>query len=977
MKAKEVAQILRYASIYFLGFLIPTSTGNNFFILRFQPHRTTTDLDAFIALDLEERLESSCRFIASHEFGEFDVCSDADRETAFLSFLRNGLAPLLAGRPAHEQEIDIFHVFAMSIAPSTSAAMIPETAVTLNKPSWTRAQRLMKSTYAHSFQLHYSHRILLVKILGECLVLPETESDSISCPLVDGAISHLRASLHSFALGAKSPQDSNLAHHVLVNIAAQTGLEVCVNEEWDILLGRALANPRTCKCAERGFCTHANNGRLLERFIEGYNGSRHYADELFTRKALCDLSASIQQQVKLCQDKENFNFFHTCRLASLLRATKPLFYFLLTSPGEDTEETKAKEVERAMKATIIKASIQLIQYPDTAISSSASDLLALALAYGPVTETNIFVKPVLESIKVAFDQSFASKANEELGRNLSASCVVASRRSGAFAFSLLGFLITKRKDSWKSEDKSLDFKFANAVSKLIAFTSLVQPTATMKRADEILSLFNFEQSVAAKQHLAAAILSTRRAYFFAEDMADTKYLHRIKSLLHHLEPWAAYKMGRHALVTGNFDIASVIYERLSADVLSEKTFLWMFSLSKISAAEAALLKYGAKGIVESSSLLESGISSLGSLTHACVSGTNYSFHIEFLRLRIDFLDLVSVVRQASQEARFTGGIPKVSTRTGLHLLNAVKCFSALASRYFSIYRQYGLFMCQESRSCLRTLHALCRYLSKTCNAFFSELSPSLLTPPSDEEAGLWPNGDQTQSLTQLLRKFDEVIVNVVDKSIDATLRAKAITDILEGILKVPIPFPRSFLASKSIPKSHLQLSVDMDRCDDLPKPASLLVEDINCDENDEQMESVSVYPGTPIPILACGQITQSLHTIANVSFSDLLIWTRFRSVAPLHTTDFSGQDDEAHPDELNSLGTPESVQIDVCPPFSCRIPPSGRFVLPIECQALRTEGIYRLDIQLGCRDVRCGEWILPVQSNKRHSLIVKVSRSRG
>jgi hypothetical protein len=471
-------------------------------------------------------------------------------------------------------------------------------------------------------------------------------------------------------------------------------------------------------------------------------------------------------------------------------------------------------------------------------------------------------------------------------------------------------------------------------------------------------------------------LSTRRAYFFAEDVADTKYLHTIKSFLCQLEPWAAYKMGRHALVTGNFDVASIIYNRLSENVLSEKTFLWMLCLSKISAAEASLQKDGAKGIAESSSLLESGITSLGSLTHICVSGTNYSFHIDFLRARIDFLDLVSVVRQASQEARFTGGLPKVSTRTGLHLLNAIKCFSALASRYFSIYQHYGLFMCQESRSCLRTLYALCRYLSKTCNSFFTELSPSLLTPPSDEEAGPWPKGDQTQSVTQLLQKVDEVILNMVDKSIDATSRAKAMTDILEGILRVPIPFPRSFLSSKSIPKSHLHLSVDIDRCDDLPKPALLLVEDINGDENDEQIESISVYPGTPIPILAHGQITQSLHTIAKLPFSEILIWTRFQFVAPLHTTDFSGQDDEIHAEEPNAIGTSESVLIDACPPYSCQLPPSGRFLLPIECQALRTEGIYRLHIQLGCRDVRCGEWILPAQSNERHSLIVKVSRSR-
>ena len=969
MKNSEIAQILRYAAIYLLGFLVPTSTGNDFFTLRFQLDRSEgTDQDAFITLDLEERLESTCRFFAAHEYGEFEVCSDTERENSFISFLNNGLAPLLAGRPAHEQEIDIYHLLAMCIAPTTSARMIPKTAATLNKPSWIRAQRLMKSPYAHSFQLHYSHRILLVNILCENLVLPEAESNSMSCPLMDGAISHLRASLHSFSRGAICTHDCQLANRALVQIALQTGLDVCVEEEWNRILESTINNPRTCVCEKQEFCTHANNGRLLEQFIMEYNGSRHYADEHFTRRALFDLLNSIQQQVTMCQSNQQFAF-QTCRLAALLRASRSLFYFMLdiASSDEQTEDVTGLQVERA---TLLNASIQLLQDSELAISSSASDLLVLALCYMPLNETRRFIKPTLESIQIALNQSFVNNPSGKLG--LSSICVVASRRSGYFALYLLGYLTSQMRDHWADSNS----EFSNAISKLIACVAVVQPAATMSKAHDILSLFQSQENKSTKRHLAAALLSTRRGYFFAEQKADAKYLDAVKAFLPELEPWDAYKMGRHALVTGNFDTAREIYENLSTKVQNEESFLWMVALSKISQAEASLLAHGAKGITGASILLESGVSYLDSMSQICGYGARFSFQIEFLRLRIDFLDLVAVTIQTSQEGRLTGGIPKVTTRTGLHLMNSVNCFFALASRYYSIYQRYGMVMSQESRTCFRTLHAMCRYIGKTGHRFFFEVSDSFLVDNDSNTPGLWPRGDQAQSVTQLLRKFDEIVVNLVDKTTDASVRAKAMTDILEGILKVPIPFPKSFLESKNIPQSCLQLSIDLNRYDDVPKSASLLVEDISNDENDVNIESISVYPGTPIPILASGQIAQSLHEITNLPFSHLLIWTRFRFVAPLHTTDFGCQDDEAQSEEVSPFGLRESVEIDVMPPFSFQIPPAGTFVVPIECQALRTEGLYRLDIQLGCRDVRCGEWVLPVLSTEHQSLIVKVSRSR-
>ena len=974
MKSVEVAQILRYASIYFLGFLIPTSTGHDFFTLRFESHRMATNQERFIAIDLEERLESVCQYVVSHEFGEFNSCSEVDRETFFLSFLQNGLGPFLACRSAHDDETDLYHLLAMTIAPTTSASFIPQTAAKLNNPSWVRTQRLMKSSYAHSFQVHYCHRVSMVNLVRECLVLPEAESDSASSPLMDGAVPHLRASLLSFALGANSPQECHLAHDALVQIALQTGLTVCVHEEWERLFERTIVNPRLCQCAVQEFCTHESNGQLLERFIARFNGSRHYADEHFSRKALHDLSNSIQEQVKLCQDKENVTLFHTCRLASLLRASRSLFFFLLTPScdEEDITTVALKQNESKIKANLIQATIQLIQHPDAAVSCSASNLMLLVFSYGLLSETKKLLKITLNSIKIALDISFSSN---QLGKNILSLCVVASRKSERFALYLLVFLIAKRKTSRKNDDKCIDDKVSNTSFSLIASISMVQPAAIIKMADDILTLFRVESNQAAKQHLAAAFLSTRRAYFFTKGNAEMGFLGIIKTFLSKLEPWTAYKMGRHALVTGNFDIAHDLYFHLSDVVFSGNNFLWISALRTIAEAEASLLKSGAHGIMEASTLLESSIAFLESLSHTYRTDTSYTFQIEFLRLRVDFLDLIAVARQACQETRFLGSTPKMFTRTGLHLSNAIQSFFKLSDRFFSLYRRYGIFMCQQSRSCVRTLHVLCRYLGKAGTIFFPEITKSIITPNDNESPELWPRGDQSQLMTQLLQKFDQIIFNQVDKSMDPGMCAKTMTYIFEGILKVPSPFPKCFLKFKTIPKSHLHLSIDMDRYSDIPKPASLLAEENF--EGDEQIESVLVYPGTPISILASGHIPPYLHTIADVPFSHVLIWTRFHFVAPLHVTDLRVQDDEPLLSEGNTPEPSNVVMIESLPPFSCQIPSSGILFLPIQCQALETEGIYKLTIQLGCRDMRCGEWVLPVQSNKHQSLMVKISRSQG
>ena len=229
MTFHEFGTVSQMAAILLFGFLVPTSTGNDFF--------TDVTGDAFIDMDLQERLETCSRFYLQGEFG--GVCIDPTREEAFRSFLENGIGPLLAARPAHSTKTDLLHLVAMCISPQPQDTFIQETNKVLTEKdssSWTRAQQLMNSIHSRSFHVNDSHRLKLVKMLARQLVLPKAARTSFADdPLMSGAVPHLRAALHSFAM-SRSAVDAHEARKALVNIAVRTGDETTVCEEWESLV---------------------------------------------------------------------------------------------------------------------------------------------------------------------------------------------------------------------------------------------------------------------------------------------------------------------------------------------------------------------------------------------------------------------------------------------------------------------------------------------------------------------------------------------------------------------------------------------------------------------------------------------------------------------------------------------------------------------------------------------------------------------
>lgn len=121
---------------------------------------------------------------------------------------------------------------------------------------------------------------------------------------------------------------------------------------------------------------------------------------------------------------------------------------------------------------------------------------------------------------------------------------------------------------------------------------------------------------------------------------------------------------------------------------------------------------------------------------------------------------------------------------------------------------------------------------------------------------------------------------------------------------------------------------------------------------------LKLRPGTPAAFLASGQIPSSLVSISQIPFNIVLLW---------YTITVTGGSKKA-------ATSPEKVQKTESGPIAAAISSRGAFFRKIETRIFVDEGWYELNFRLGCRDIRGGEWELPMDNP--HSFAVKVVRSR-
>ena len=713
----EHGQVSRLIGIMLLGFLLPQSTGNDFFTLqnlsshrmsvpssqrqqqqKFQQssgHQQTSgerlsenqDLsDYIIYMSLEERLESSSHRYGN-EFGELDDSIIHEHlENAFQSFLKS-LKKFMLGRPAHTTEVDILHILAMVIHPNPSDHCIRETSS--SSDIWEMTLRLMSSLVPHSFHVNYRHRKDIVQIIMDCLVLPECEDEdttiSQGAPLFEGAIPHLRTSLYAFGMASMSQYDKHLSQRAMINISIESGMDHVVKEEWRRLLHRLVddrTNYNTTTIVapnsiikhsnNKEFCPHQARGELLREFLIRYSEARYFSEENFLQYALSSLTDAIEMQVDSWtkeEVEEAEKNSESCNksgaeipatkgdkneplstnlpprvLASLLKAAKELFHFLLPikkdqqdnqDSDEDDEEEESEDAH--YRDMLISMGVQLIHHNDPAIVNEACTMLVLAFSYTKELWDD-YGEAVFDSVAIAIDIAINRKG-VGTASTVSIEGLVStfSHRSLTFAVNLFRLLLKKE----YMERNPL------VVFRLVAAIANARPAVAQKHRKALVESLKQIKDPDVNKHIMASILSCRKTHFFANEQDSLTNLMPIISISP-IGNWDKYIISRHAMLTGNYAVAKALYSNLMNFAVSETSFLWLSALEKIAEGEARLCNDAAMALPESTSNFRTAINSFRSLSvlkRVSDGKFSTSFQIRLLDLRVSFLDLLTSMRQ--------------------------------------------------------------------------------------------------------------------------------------------------------------------------------------------------------------------------------------------------------------------------------------------------------------------------------------------
>ena len=385
-------------------------------------------------------------------------------------------------------------------------------------------------------------------------------------------------------------------------------------------------------------------------------------------------------------------------------------------------------------------------------------------------------------------------------------------------------------------------------------------------------------------------------------------------------------------------------------------------MKKIATAESLLASSGAMGIPAATVELQAAVSYIESLGFFSVCWKEcQEFQRWFLLLRLDFLDLVTVLRQLTREMRLTGTLPAKNTRPFLHLRNVVRSFDLLSSRYESLKQRHGLsFQDHQSRACIDILQTLASFMAVSTKSVFSEyfMSRAGHKDTQNKFQGLC-NTDMRHPVLALIRRLDELIIQPMSTdSLDPVVRAAAMLELIDGVLKVSMPFPRDFFVPQPTPHCEWKISAAPDDMDDFSGEAP-----IQC-----------------APLFACtfsvtGHIPNSLMRTLKIPTFSLLVWYRIVFACPLEDDEEINKDEDAGATEVAAVVEPRIPHLSRFSAATTAIFPSGHFFCTIESPPLSDEGNYKLEVTLGCRDAKGNDWEMPMVP-KSQSCSIRVARSR-
>jgi hypothetical protein len=956
------------ASILFLGFLLPHSTGNDFYLLQFIPRERNFIPDEFILeLDLEERLEKSVTTnLSAHQFGSdpLEALTDPDIDLTLFSFL-DALEELLDHRPFHREQVDLLHLFAMAIHPITQ----PPKATSLfrDNPAWHKAVRLMQNMFALQFHIHSGHRYRIVRLVANHLVLPELNDVSRTVgPLLYGSLLHLRAALRafSFAAAGHDARHAHEAHAALVNISVQTRNLLFMKEDWDFLLHLMVDDRADYHCEsfchkistaqktcddKSTFCPHSARGELLANFIVGACASSSDAESAFFNHIASSLNDAIEWQTDCWtldenHDQQDGKAHHApCLLASLLFAASNLFYFCPNIKGENVNEDEDHDDPCT---ALIQTAIALLGHTNHGVIMEASRLLVQAYSY---TGINVVDQCAYQLLQIINDPQSASIMSLP-GSQVSSLIAAVSNKSPQFSLSGIRTLLD---DGEGKPTKSTSYF-------LLPQITINCPKVAFQELDRF--LLDVEKDALSANDRFQAVLASlpaRNARIFVKD-AD-RITSAVMGAFEKCCPndWTKYQLARQAMVTGNFSLAaSTLSSILSRSYITEIHFLWLSTLERVCTTEALLSAKGAMGIPQASKTLNAALSYLRSLG---IFSTDWSsgglFHVRFLLLRLDFLDLTVIIRQLVREMRLTGRLPSKNTRSVLHLRNIERGFMTLSSRYNELYFEYGaLFRDNFSKVCMNILSTLCVFMASATRAVFFEI----LSPKSGQQ-----NAARTENIifklkhpmAELMRRFHTLVVQPMDSSIDPMIRATAMLELINGVLMAPLPFPKDFLAPFLSSDPILHISAD-------PTPIF--------DASDHSCFSIDTAPSLSFSVCVHGRLPWEALKVSAVPIRLAILWFRVVYKSPLIVDDEEHKDDETF--EVEKKHVSRLPSLSSISPTVANLTREGRFFATVDCPPLLEEGIYSLKVRLGCRDIQGREWGFPI-SKSIASISVRASRS--
>ena len=154
-----------------------------------------------------------------------------------------------------------------------------------------------------------------------------------------------------------------------------------------------------------------------------------------------------------------------------------------------------------------------------------------------------------------------------------------------------------------------------------------------------------EENADQEKHLIAIYMSCRLAHYFSSEERVKSLRQRIKSQLEDVaDPWTLFQLARHAFCTANFGIAEeIITNNLLARGTSEHAHLFYVTTRLLAQAEYTISETGAMGIPQALPSLQSAMSHLRSLQRLAMAdqstGSDFSFQLELISCRIDFINL--------------------------------------------------------------------------------------------------------------------------------------------------------------------------------------------------------------------------------------------------------------------------------------------------------------------------------------------------